>query len=99
MHIRPRTVEKRKGERLTGHLGVYYYETKEAHVFLGPLLSFLKKRLGDPVPEQVLREEIVNTIVHETLHSLVRSCGPNWMEREHRAIARLMAKAGLSWRY
>lgn len=80
-------------------LGLYVHDTNRVHVFLGPIYDWVKKFQGDPPQEKLIRRAIIETIVHEELHSLIRLRGPNADVRGHRIISRMLAHLGMDWRY
>lgn len=99
LRIKTNGVAFQKGASLRGHIGVYFPGTNDAYVFLKPIKEWVETYVGNPASERMLIQAITETACHETLHSLVKSSGPNAGAREHRAIARLMAAAGMEWRY
>lgn len=100
MVVRTDRLARKKGEkRLRDYIGMYYTDRNEAYLLLKEIKEWVEMNTGACAPEHLLIRAIVETACHETLHSLVRSGGPNADDREHRAIARLMGAAGMSWRH
>lgn len=99
--LRVRTHRTAREHRVSLHglVGCYFHRENAAYVFLAPTRGLAERYFGKDPPECVLSQLVVDTIVHESLHSLIRSRGPNADARAHRAMVRLLHHMGMDWRY
>lgn len=80
-------------------LGEYCSKQRRGWVYLANVHRHAVHHFGKNPPEDVLRFVVVNTDVHETLHSLVSSSGSRAADRAHIAMNRLLSAAGQAWNY
>jgi hypothetical protein len=84
-----------------GCAGEYFVGSGFALIHLAHIRKAVEKFTGPPAPEHLLIRYLNDTIVHETLHSLIQSGGSRRIrnKREHRAMARMLAWTDTDWFY